>query len=201
MPEKRDNYALQAESARQRFLAYDQSAMPAEMDENFLYLSFCGCDCRVSRADGHMFRRDAEGWLPADSHGEVLTVFDYLCDAKPGRAPAGEFATVAALGNHVHRELSIHSDALDLHIDRNPDRFRRACTRLGGIPADSGDICFRLNLFPDLPVLLRFWHADDDFPPKLHILWDRNALLFLRYETLWYAAGVLRSRLRDAMQL
>lgn len=201
MLQKRDNYALQAESARLRFLTYDQAAMPAKMDEKFLYLPFCGSDYRICRADGHIFRREQDGWIPADSHGEVLTVFDYLCGAKPGRSPAGEFATISSLGSHVHQSLSIHSDALDLSIDRDPGRFRRVCAHLGAAPADGGDICFRLNLFPDLPVLLRFWHADEEFPPKLDILWDQNALLFLRYETLWYAAGVLRGRLLDAMRL
>ena len=51
---KRDNYALQAESARLRFLTYDQSAMPAEMDDEFLYLTFCGLPYRICRADGHI---------------------------------------------------------------------------------------------------------------------------------------------------
>ena len=46
---------------------------------------------------------------------------------------------------------------------------------------------------------LRFWHADEDFPPSLDLLWDRNTLQFLRYETTWFAAGVLRRRLREEM--
>ena len=76
---KRDNYAIQAEEARLRFLIYDQAAMPVAMDGDFLFLRFCGSDYRICRADGHLFRRVGEDWLPADSHGEVLTVYDYLC--------------------------------------------------------------------------------------------------------------------------
>ena len=64
-----------------------------------------------------------------------------------------------------------------------------------------GDVCFDMFLFPDLPVRVQFWHSDEEFPPKLDIFWDRNSLLFLHYETLWYASGVLRSRLKDAMKL
>ena len=199
MRPKRDNYAIQAEDARVRFLTYDQTAMPAEKDENHLCLPFCGCDYRISRADGHIFRRAGDVWLPADSHGEALTLFDYLCDARPDRAPANAFATIAALGSHVHRQLATQADALDLRIDRDPGLFRAACAKLGCAEAAGGDLCFRMNLFPDLPVLLRFWHSDEDFPPKLDILWDRNALQFLRYETLWYAAGLLRQRLAEAM--
>ena len=198
---KRDNYAIQAEDARLRFLTYDQCAMPVEKDADFLYLSFCGIPYRISRSDGHIFRLENSSWLPADSHGEVLTVYDYLCDAKPGRAHAGEFVSLASLGNHVHSSLSIHSGDLEKAIDADPAAFCRACGSLGGTPAKGGDLCFDLMLFPDLPIRLRFWHADDEFPPVLDLLWDRNTLSFLRYETTWYAAGVLRRHIARRMGL
>lgn len=199
MIQKRDNYAIQAEEARLRFLTYDQAAMPVQRDSKYLYLRFCGSDYRICRADGHLFRRVGENWLPADSHGEVLTIYDYLCDAKPGRVPARETVSMAHLGGHVHTNLAAASGSLERAIDRAPDDFRRACLALGGTPAPGGDICFDLDLFPDLPVRLRFWHADEDFPPSLDLLWDRNTLQFLRYETTWFAAGVLRQRLRESM--
>jgi hypothetical protein len=173
--------------------------MPVAMDGDFLFLRFCGSDYRICRADGHLFRRVGEDWLPADSHGEVLTIYDYLCDAKPGRAPAREPVSMAHLGGHVHTNLAAASGSLERAIDRAPDAFRRACEALGGTPAPGGDICYDLELFPDLPVQLRFWHADEDFPPSLDLLWDRNTLQFLRYETTWFAAGVLRGRLREEM--
>ena len=198
---KRDNYAIQAEDARLRFLTYDQTAMPVEMDGEYLFLRFCGSDYRICRCDGHLFRRVEERWLPADSHGEVLTIYDYLCDAKPGRAPAREAVSMAFLGGHVHSGLAAASGSLERTIDQNPEAFRRACLALGGREAPGGDLCFDLDLFPDLPVQLRFWHADEDFPPSLDLLWDRNTLQFLRYETTWFAAGVLRSKLRETMGL
>ena len=197
---KRDNYAIQAEEARRLFLTYDQTAMPARRDEGYLYLRFCGSDYRICRADGHLFRRSGDLWLPADSHGEVLTIFDYLCDAKPGRAPARESVSMSSLGGHVHTGLASASGPLERAIDTDPEAFRRACLALGGRETDGGDLCFELDLFEDLPVLLRFWHADEDFPAQLDLLWDRNTLRFLRYETTWFAAGVLRARLREAME-
>ena len=142
-----------------------------------------------------------EDWLSADSHGEVLPVYDYLCDATPGRVPAREAVSMAFLGGQVHTNLAAASGSLERAIDRAPDAFRRACEALGGTAAPGGDICYDLDLFPDLPVRLRFWHADEDFPPSLDLLWDRNTLQFLRYETTWFAAGVLRGRLREEMGL
>ena len=200
---KRDNYALQAEDARLRFLTYDfdnilaTTAAAAEGDG--LRIPFAGYDYRVSRRDGRLTRLVKGEWLPADSHGEVLTIYDYLCDAKPGRAPAGEFVSMASLGGHVHTGLAASSGALERAIDADPDGFRRACMALGGTLTEGGDICFDLPLFPDLPVRLRFWHGDEEFEPMLDLLWDKNSLLYLRYETLWYAAGVLRRRIGEEM--
>ena len=201
MISKRDNYAIQAEEARLRFLTYDQSAMPAQKDGEYLYLHFCGFAYRICRADGHLFRRVGDDWFPADSHGEVLTVYDYLCYAKPGRAPARAPVSMAFLGGHVHTDLAAASGSLERAIDRDSAAFRRACLALGGRECDGGDACFELDLFEDLPVRLRLWHADEDFPPQLDLLWDRNTLQFLRYETTWFAAGVLRSRIRERMGL
>ena len=198
---KRDNYALQAVDARLSFLTYDQAAMPVRRDDDFLYLPFCGADYRVCRADGHIFRREGAHWLPADSHGEVLTIFDYLCDAKPGRAPAREAVSMAFLGGHVHAGLASAPGSLEWAIDRDPAAFCRACEQLGGRSIPDGDICYELDLFADLPVRLRFWHADEDFPPSLDLQWDKNALLFIRYETTWYAAGVLRRQIAHKMGL
>ena len=41
-------------------------------------------------------------------------------------------------------------------------------------------------LFPFLPVVLRFWDADEEFPASMQILTDRNILDFMRYETLMF---------------
>ena len=202
---KRDNYAIQANDARLRFLTYDQKVIvnttSATADADFLYLRFCGSDYRICRADGRIFRRVGEDWLPADSHGEVLTLFDYLCDAKPHRAPAGVFVSMPSLAGHVHGGLVQKSGDLERAIDADPDAFCRGCRALGGVPGEGGDLCFDLLLFPDLPLRLRFWHADEEFDPFLDLLFDKNALQFLRYETTWFAAGVLRTRLREAMGL
>ena len=198
---KRDNYALQADFARRLFLERDQTAMPAQADNDFLYLTFAWAEYRISRTDGHIFRLHQGTWGSADSHGETLTLFDYLCDAKPNRTASGEFATVAALGSYVHQGLSIHSDDLERAIDADPERFCRTCRRLGGVPIPGGDYAFTLKLLPDLPMALRFWCSDEEFPPKLDLLWDKNTLQYLRYETVWYAAGVVRRRLAEEMAL
>lgn len=95
--ERRNNYAIQAEQARKLFCAHDLDAVARahglRTDADFLYLHLLSEDYRVSRSSGHIARREGEAWLPADGFDETLTIFDLLCDAKPGRRAAGDWKT------------------------------------------------------------------------------------------------------------
>ena len=56
-------------------------------------------------------------------------------------------------------------------------------------------------MFDFLPVIVQFWASDDEFPPVFKLMWDENALSFLRFETVCYAARYLTSRLQSYMGL
>lgn len=200
--ERKNNYAIQAEQARKLFCARDLDAVVRvhglRPDKAFLYLRLLSEDYRVGRADGHIARREGEAWAPADGFDETLTIFDLLCDAKPGRHAAGEWKTTLDFGGQVHRGLMEpnRADALELLYDRQPELLERACRRLGGAPMAGADLGFALPFFEDLRIAVQFWHGDDEFAPRLRVLWDANADQYLRYETMYYAIGLLRTRLR-----
>ena len=77
-----------------------------------------------------------------------------------------------------------------------PELLERACLRLGGTPMAGADVSFSLPFFEELRIAVQFWHGDDEFAPRLRVLWDANADQYLRYETMYYAIGLLKSRLR-----
>ena len=51
-----------------------------------------------------------------------------------------------------------------------------------------------------LPVVLRFWESDDEFPASLQVLVDRNILEYMHYETVMFAIGHLLERVREEME-
>ena len=201
--ERRNNYAIQAEQARKLFCAHDLDAVARahglRTDADFLYLHLLSEDYRVSRSSGHIARREGEAWLPADGFDETLTIFDLLCDAKPGRRAAGDWKTTLDFGGQVHRGLmeSNRADELELLYDRQPERLRRVCLRLDGTPIAGADLGFSLPFFEDLCIAVQFWHGDDEFVPRLRVLWDANSDQYLRYETMYYAISLIKSRLRE----
>jgi len=48
--------------------------------------------------------------------------------------------------------------------------------------------------------MLRFWNSDEEFPASLVVLWDANVLDFMRFETTWFAAGHVLSRIQVLME-
>ena len=126
-----------------------------------------------------------------------MTIFDYLCDSRRDRCLSGEFIAMANFGHQFHSGLleSGAPSALERRADQDLPGFCRACRALGGEPVTGGDAGFRLRFFPDLPVVLRFWASDEEFPAQLRFYWDKNTLFYLRYETMYYALGILQSRL------
>lgn len=92
--ERKNNYEIQAAQARALFCARDLDAVAREhglrQEGQWLHLRLLGEPYRVSRWNGHIERGEDGRWLPADGFDETLTIFDLLCDAKPGRARRGD---------------------------------------------------------------------------------------------------------------
>ena len=85
-------------------------------------------------------------------------------------------------------------------FDRNPEGFRRACAAMGGRAIPGADIGYAIELFDGLEIGVQFWHGDDEFYPRLRYLWDENALLYIRYETMHYVLPLLLRRITERME-
>ena len=68
-------------------------------------------------------------------------------------------------------------------------------SNLGGQPFPKGDVAYILEIFDGLCVVVQLWLSDEEFPPRLRLLWDENASMYIRYETMYYAKGLLMQHL------
>ena len=50
---------------------------------------------------------------------------------------------------------------------------------------------FEMPVFPDFSVLFQFWDGDEEFQPKILLLWDKVSLSYLHFETTYYLQGDL----------
>lgn len=196
-----DNYAKMTQDAKDRFLTYDREAllqnpgvMPWERGVQTVFLGEAvRCDCHC----GSITTKEGKEC----GFSQVLSVLDYICDRKPSAKASGDYCPVGSLpGIFVGGSgLVMKNKSLEEKIQKNPAAFQKACEALGGVKIQLGDMGYKLHIFPDLCMELKFYFADEDFDPQLTFLWDTNILQFVRYETVYYIAGCIARELRSRM--
>ena len=201
---RRDNYAIQAQQAKLRFLTYDQEKIIAKLhlrsDEAWLYIPMLGRLYRVGRKDGDFQRQAGETWQDANTYEEVMTLLDLLCDSREDRYLSGKWKNMLSFGLMFHQNLLEDKDPWAERFQERPEEFRKACLALGGIELPQGDIAYAIELFDGLRICVQLWFGDEEFPPNLRWLWDENALMYLKYETMYFARGMLLHRIREEME-
>ncbi len=199
-----NNYLIQARQAKEHFLTYDQNALISKLklpyDENYLYVSMLSQRYRICRRSGNMERAIGCDWTDANSFEEVMTLLDLVCDSRESRFLTGKWKNMTDFGLMFHRNLLEHEvDPWAEKFQSDPEGFRKACELLGGKPFSLGDIAYAIELFDGLSILVQLWFGDEEFPACLRFLWDENALMYIKYETMYFAKGLLLQKIEANM--
>jgi len=199
-----NNYDIQLLQGKKRFLTYDQQELirrcHLKFDETYFYIRFLAEDYRICRSSGDMERLHGGEWTDGNSFAEVMTILDWLCDSKPERYITGRWVNIVTQGHYFHRGLQEEKDDPDADLfDKNPTAFASACEKLKGEKLPGADVGYAIELLDGLRIFVQLWHGDEEFKPRLRCLWDENVSQYLRYETTWYAVGLLMKRIRENM--
>ena len=209
MAEVRSNYDLQVDIGKKIFLDYDQEQMIRKYgltaDDAWIRLTYLNTPCRISRIEGSIEEYRQGRWRPCRDYGTVMTIYDLLCYHKGVNPPAltGQWCSV---GNFVVTGVTDTGTFTGKYAEKFSGRreaIKAACQDLGGVlqPGMAGaDVTCRFPVTSFFPVLLQFWEGDEEFPPKLMLLWDRNTDSFLHFETTFYLQGDLLDRLWRCME-
>ena len=126
-----------------------------------------------------------------------MTLLDLICDSKENRFVSGQWKNMADFGHAFHQSLLEERDPNAELFQSRPEAFRKACEALGGNPVAMGDIAYAIEVFDGLKLVVQLWFGDEEFPASLRFLWDRNALQYLKYETMYFARGLLLNWLKE----
>lgn len=204
-----DNYDLQVDIAKGIFLEYDQETLirkfHLESDEQYIYLRYLNTPCRIGRHDGAVEEYLQNRWLECRSFSTVMTIYDLLCYHKGGTAPAlaGQWCAVGTFVVTGVTNTEGFTKRFAAIFDGHTEKLKTACRELGGTlqPRMAGaDVTCQIPVTPFFPLLLQFWEGDEEFPPKLLLLWDRNTDKFLHFETTFYLQGDLLERLKEKVK-
>jgi hypothetical protein len=72
----------------------------------------------------------------------------------------------------------------------HPDRFLKAGLQLGGTGLQVADAAICLRPLPKIPVYYLLWGADEEFPVKVSILFDRSIDHHLPADAIWGIVSV-----------
>ena len=209
MTEHVSNYDLQVDIGKRIFLEYDQEVLirkfRLEADEQYLYLTYLNTPCRISRCSGGIEELIGGEWQECRSFSTVMTIYDLLCYHKGGTAPtlSGQWC---AVGNFVVTGVTnteTFTKKYAAKFDGRLEELKVLAQSLGGVLLErmaGADLTCKFQVTPFFPVLLQFWQGDDEFSPKLMLLWDRNTDQFMHFETTFYLQGDLLERLWKHMK-
>ena len=208
MRNQKSNYDLQVDIAKKIFLEYDGETMirkfQLQADEQWMYIRYLNTPYRIHRETGSIEEYIHNDWCPCRRYTTVMTIYDLLCFHRGEKAPplrgqwctAGTFILTGVQGDTFTRKYA------SLFSGRIAE-LKAACQRLDGViqpPMAGADVTCRIQVTPFFPVLLQFWEGDEEFVPRLILLWDRNADQLLHYETTFYLQGDLLERLQENME-
>ena len=63
--------------------------------------------------------------------------------------------------------------------------FKRAAESLGGKTKDLADLAHKISAFPKVPLFYLFWEGDEEFEPRLSVLFDRSVEKHLSADAIW----------------
>lgn len=198
------NYDLQVDIGRRIFLEYDQEQLirkfNLQADKGWIYLTYLNTPCRICRADGQIDQLLDGEWVECRNYSTVMTIYDLLCYHKGATAPAlfHQWCTVGSFVVTGVTDTGAFTKKAAALFDGHVEELKAACKKMGGTHEKrmaSADVTCRIPVTSFFPVLLQFWEGDDEFPPKLQLMWDRNANSFLHFETTFFLQGDLFERL------
>ena len=203
-----NNYDLQVDIGKKIFLEWDQETIihkfNLEADKNYIYLTYLNALCRINRQTGGIEEQRENHWQECRDFSTVMTAYDLLCFHKGENAPAlfGQWCSVGTFVITGVTQTDTFTKEYAAFFNGRLAELKKAAQKMGGVvlPSLAGaDLTCRFPVTPFFPVLLQFWEEDEEFPPKLMLLWDRNTGSFMHFETTFYLQGDLLSRLKQIM--
>ena len=206
---EKSNYQKQAEAAGTLFLTYDQEKIIRKFglcaDDDVIFLQYLHTDYRIVRKSGQVLKMDEEGtWQICCDYETVMTIYDLLCHHQGEAAPVmcGRRKPIAGFTVSGGPDTGRFTNAYAAAFQRAPARLKAACAALGGVmqqPMAGAEVTCLFPVTSFFSVLLQFWAGDEEFPPKITLLWDENTLEFMHFETTYFLQGDLLRRLKELL--
>ena len=110
----------------------------------------------------------------------------YLLNVRPGTLADNMVSAQELKGAHFFQgphELKV--SPLLVRFRNDFDGFKSAAENLGGKALQLADAAYELFAFPKVPLYYLFWEGDEEFEPRLSILFDLSIERHLAPDAIW----------------
>jgi hypothetical protein len=149
-------------------------------------LSFLNVKLWVDTESRRVHCRRRGIWERMDHPMLELISLVYLLGAKPATL-AGRMVGAAELkcSHFFAGPHTLRTQPLLNRYGGDLEGFREAAERVGGAALDHADASYELTVFPRIPLYYLFWAGDEEFPPRLSILFDASIEKHLGGDAIW----------------
>jgi hypothetical protein len=148
---------------------------------------FLNAERRVDTAGRRLMKLSEGEWKPANDALLELAAVLYLVNVKDiyplGRQIVGP--KDLREGHFFQGPHELKTAPLLERYGEDVRGFRQAAEMLGGEPVEMADAAYRLKPFPRVYLYYLLWEGDDEFPPRIQILFDRPIEETLAADAIW----------------
>jgi hypothetical protein len=162
-------------------------------------LSVLGREILVDRNEMCLKSRRSGSWMKIDYPLLELLVLVYFLKGGPD-VVKNEMVGVQELKTS-HFFQGPHEFKLDRLLVRygsDPTGFEDAAEFLGGEPLDLADIAYRIPALPKVPLYYLFWKGDEEFEPRISVLFNRSVEKHLSADAIWGLVNLVSDALLKA---
>ncbi len=176
---------------------------PAELNPpNGLIVSFLGQEILVDR-DSHTLNRRHQGqWKRLDYPLLELVLLVYFIKVGP-YSPTNEMVSAQELkeGHFFRGPHELKTAPVIERFGHDFDGLKKAATSMGGEEIEFADLAYRFPALPKVPLYYLLWEGDEEFEPRLSVLFDRSIDRQLPADAIWGLVNLVSDALLHAPDL
>ncbi len=174
------------ELGRRDLAAICRNALGTLCPPDRLTLPFLGNELLVDRKRCVLCRKSGDHCQPAKDPFVELLCLVYLLNVGP-EPLTDDIVSVHDLNDaqFFKGPHDIKTQPLLQYFENDLTGFLKASERLGGELVDMADGASKLWPFPKVPIYYLLWKGDEEFEPRLSILFDRSVECHLSADAIW----------------
>ena len=156
-------------------------------------------DVMVDIGNRCLKRLGETGWeITDDPLLELVTVM-YLINVNDIHPIGRDIVGVKDLkeGHFFQGPHALKTDALLKRYGQDLNGFRQTAEHLAGKTRDMADAAYRLSPFPRIHLYYLLWQGDEEFEPRLTVLFDRSIENVLAADAIWALVNRVSTALLD----